>query len=759
MRIRHAAPLLAPLLLALAAACSEPTIPPERARPFVEAWAAELGDSVREGAASAATSAAIEEELARARDKDEALLALVYAERDHKAGFVVDGALTERGRAVRELIASAGSDGYDAKEFDVASIDAKLGELKELSGRLAEVGEIEAGQAARDFATAEVTARPDDGSFTLDESSYAALNEAFLADDAADAIRAKVERYEAIGREMASAQAGAELALATGLARYARKTRYHKMRDMFVHELHFDRYNDVPELRAKRPPEAKAKMRAADVWRGAIRTARAIGEKKLVPIMRAKIADVVRRALSADDPAPVLAAASLGPQYDALKKEHARYRAIAQAGGWPEVEPENRLKKGFKSETARALKERLKIEGLYPADAPIDDAFDDALAEAIAAYKRTHQMDEEDTKLDKSFWRSLNTSAEARADQIERNLKRWRASNVRHYDDDAYVLVNIPDFHAEIYKDQERVMRMRVVVGNNDRSRDEETGQMVRANRTPTVSAYIDRVIYNPYWVVTPRIREEETLVDVRKDLEKRYQAKVDRVLGIPKAAAPPKPVATSAGPTGVLAVPAAPPRPAVAPPYRTTSGGWMLDIPAFERAYAARTGAAPGTKSMFPYVVPETGLVDVSTTDPNNVPPWYAANGYEVMYPGNQKWEHVRQKNGPGNALGKVKVIFPNMHDIYLHDTPAKALFGRTIRAFSHGCMRMHEPLDFAAWLLENDGRTDLDIDKIIASRDYNPIYLTKKVPVHVEYFTVRADDDGRAVFLIDIYDRDDAS
>jgi murein L,D-transpeptidase YcbB/YkuD len=158
-----------------------------------------------------------------------------------------------------------------------------------------------------------------------------------------------------------------------------------------------------------------------------------------------------------------------------------------------------------------------------------------------------------------------------------------------------------------------------------------------------------------------------------------------------------------------------------------------------------------------FPYINPETGKIDVSTTDPDYVPAWYAANNYEVMYP-SKSWEYVRMTPGPHNALGFVKVIFPNLYDVYLHDTNAKALFSRPIRAFSHGCMRMSKPLEFAEYLLRREGKFDANnVPGALKTGEYLPIFFDKQIPVYVEYYTVRVDDDGRANFLADIYDYDE--
>jgi murein L,D-transpeptidase YcbB/YkuD len=65
---------------------------------------------------------------------------------------------------------------------------------------------------------------------------------------------------------------------------------------------------------------------------------------------------------------------------------------------------------------------------------------------------------------------------------------------------------------------------------------------------------------------------------------------------------------------------------------------------------------------------------------------------------------DYVRQKPGPKNSLGLIKFLFPNSNAIYLHDTPAKSLFNREDRAFSHGCIRVEKPVELATQILKND-------------------------------------------------------
>ncbi|MGH2552276.1 MAG: L,D-transpeptidase family protein, partial [Chitinophagaceae bacterium] len=117
----------------------------------------------------------------------------------------------------------------------------------------------------------------------------------------------------------------------------------------------------------------------------------------------------------------------------------------------------------------------------------------------------------------------------------------------------------------------------------------------------------------------------------------------------------------------------------------------------------------------------------------------------------------YIRQKPGPGNALGKVKFIFPNSFNIYFHDTPAKSLFGSDKRAFSHGCVRLSEPQKMAEWLLRND--PDWPKEKIIKAMNQThetPVKLKEVIPVFIIYYTAWVDENGQMNFRDDVYEHD---
>lgn len=249
------------------------------------------------------------------------------------------------------------------------------------------------------------------------------------------------------------------------------------------------------------------------------------------------------------------------PQYRALFEATERYRRIVAEGGWKRVRKVP-LEEGYRSVWVEVLRERLRREG-YPerqmaeepaevaqnaedeegAEARIDEvmlasvsdaiavaaassgvellpAFDpkvmDAeLIEALRHYRLTHQFRTEGEPTP-GVWRSLNVSAEDRLAQMELTLKRWRET---HLDgDEDFIFVNIPDFHAEVYVGGERKMRFRVVVGNNKRVCDRETGRWVYPNATPVQWAPMEHMILNPSWYVPPRLVRESLEPKVREN-------------------------------------------------------------------------------------------------------------------------------------------------------------------------------------------------------------------------------------------------
>ncbi len=116
-----------------------------------------------------------------------------------------------------------------------------------------------------------------------------------------------------------------------------------------------------------------------------------------------------------------------------------------------------------------------------------------------------------------------------------------------------------------------------------------------------------------------------------------------------------------------------------------------------------------------------------------------------------------IRQRPGGKNALGKVKFLFPNSFNIYFHDTPAKSLFSRDKRAFSHGCIRLERPFELASYLLNSDSSwNERTIRMAMNSNKEKWVTLKKPLPVFITYFTSWIDQEGYVHFIDDIYGHD---
>lgn len=140
---------------------------------------------------------------------------------------------------------------------------------------------------------------------------------------------------------------------------------------------------------------------------------------------------------------------------------------------------------------------------------------------------------------------------------------------------------------------------------------------------------------------------------------------------------------------------------------------------------------------------------------------------GNQVINPTSIDWSRygggnfpfqIRQRPGANNALGRVKLMFPNEHNVYLHDSPARNLFSRNVRAFSHGCIRLARPLDLADQVLRAGGVAGWNrdrIDQVVASTKNTVVSLKNPLPVHITYMTAWVE--GNSVnFRPDIYGHD---
>jgi murein L,D-transpeptidase YcbB/YkuD len=118
-----------------------------------------------------------------------------------------------------------------------------------------------------------------------------------------------------------------------------------------------------------------------------------------------------------------------------------------------------------------------------------------------------------------------------------------------------------------------------------------------------------------------------------------------------------------------------------------------------------------------------------------------------------------IRQVPGQKNALGAIKFVFPNGYDVYMHGTPEMSLFSQDRRAFSHGCIRLEDPIAMAVWVLRKEGGWSRDrIEAGVADPHTMTLALTHPIPVLVVYGTGFAAEDGEVRFFDDIYGYDSA-
>jgi len=146
----------------------------------------------------------------------------------------------------------------------------------------------------------------------------------------------------------------------------------------------------------------------------------------------------------------------------------------------------------------------------------------------------------------------------------------------------------------------------------------------------------------------------------------------------------------------------------------------------------------------VFPNSGPDAPEVDPTMVD------WSAVTPSHFAF-------RLRQDPGPLNALGRVKFMFLNKFNVYLHDTPARPLFEESQRDFSHGCIRIQQPIELAAYLLRQDPRWSRDaLVRALGDAVDQSVPLPEPMPIHLLYWTAWADGDGTIEFRRDIHGRD---
>jgi murein L,D-transpeptidase YcbB/YkuD len=352
---------------------------------------------------------------------------------------------------------------------------------------------------------------------------------------------------------------------------------------------------------------------------------------------------------------PVARLEGLAPTHDhyvRLRAGLARYRGLADEGGWDTALARPLLRPGDESEAIRALSERLRREGdLDVGESSADRSYDATVTEAVRRFQRRHGLVEDGIAGPRTL-KALNTPVDARIAQLRRAMERlrWMPHDLGGH----YVFVNTAGFQLAVVEDDRAVLRMRVIVGTGDQS-------------TPSFAATLRSLTINPYWNVPNRIAR-------------------DRLV----------------------------PRERRSPGYLAAHGFRVLD---------------PQTR--------EWREPDAETLGPP-VP-------------------RLRQEPGPENLMGRLSFALPNPYDVFLHDTPARSLFARELRACSEGCVRIENAMALALHALRREPEwTEQRIREDIDALRHHVLTLPEPIPVYVVYLPSWVDEEGRAHFRPDHYGRE---
>lgn len=178
---------------------------------------------------------------------------------------------------------------------------------------------------------------------------------------------------------------------------------------------------------------------------------------------------------------------------------------------------------------------------------------------------------------------------------------------------------------------------------------------------------------------------------------------------------------------------------------YIVVNPKWFLPIGLFKRQKLWKLRQDPGYAAKYNYAIYDRA--SGSALNPYTVD-WNAPNVANQI--------QMVQAPGPKNALGQLKIIFPNQHSIYLHDTPDRHLFERDVRALSSGCIRLSDPVKMANWLTDGDEAVSTEVfNATLDSRQRERFHLDKHVPVHLTYLPAVIGPEGHAEFPADIYQR----
>ncbi len=352
------------------------------------------------------------------------------------------------------------------------------------------------------------------------------------------------------------------------------------------------------------------------------------------PAASAERPQVLVEIARADDSFPLLQELlPIDPAFWRLRNATHVYRGIEANGGWPLMPPGPKLELGVNDSRVELLRRRLLVTGDLIEIGTQPDSFDSAVDAGVRRFQSRHGL-QADGIVGANTLAALNVSVEGRLAAMDFNLRRLQQQH-REWGE-RYLVVNAAAASYRLVDHGQQVFERAAIVGR-------------RGWPTPQLDSVIDRLEFNPYWVVPPRIARLEVLPKIRRDPD--YMLRNDM--------------------------------------------HWV--------------------------------------------------NG------------QIRQDPGPKNPLGKVKFLFLNPYDVYLHDTNSPKLFERWDRFLSHGCMRVAAALDLAGYLLKDDPFWPPQrMQEVVEAGQTVQVRLVAPIPLHVVYDTAWVDDAGIVNFRQDVYRRD---
>lgn len=340
-------------------------------------------------------------------------------------------------------------------------------------------------------------------------------------------------------------------------------------------------------------------------------------------------------------------------EYRRLMKEKLRLENLLQLGGWGKSVQADKLEEGDTGKSVIALRNRLIAMGYLSRHS--GSTFDEEIKTAVQAFQIANGL-EPDGVAGPGTLTELNKTVEDRLKSVivAMERERWisQPRNERH------IMVNLTDFHARVYENDQVQFETRAVVGKNGDDR-----------RSPEFSDEMEFLVINPTWHVPRSIAVKEYLPKLKRNRNAVSHLKIYNRQG------------------------------------RVVNRG-AINFAAFN-------------KRNFPFA--------------------------------------IKQPPSPKNALGLVKFMFPNKYNIYLHDTPAKDLFAREKRDFSHGCIRLQKPFEFAYEMLsKQESDPKAFFHRKLDTGKETKVLLDQKVPVHIIYRTAFTLPKAGVQFRHDVYGRD---